>query len=280
MATTRRDLRLRLGGVGYCNDTVVTSATGGDSTKILATTLKQLDNAFNYGQVVVVTGSAAGDRRVIADWVQSTGTLTPDRNFTGAIASGNTFEIHRLFAADDKDAAISEVIRASDRRFCRPIENESVTLSAATFGYSLDSLTVPVDRLHGIDRIEYATGASGTTPPWQPYKSDWWKIRDNNGALTLQLTRLPVTSQKLRLIYQVRPGVLDADTSALDPDDTAFAEYICSGAAGLLFERKAQIGEDSMAEANQQIATRFRAESYLRLASTGTLPIQTVKGKG
>lgn len=279
MATTRRALRLQLGGVGFCNDTVVNSAFGAsDSTKLVDTKLKQTDGAFNYGQVVMVTGSAAGDRRRITNWTQSTGTLTPDRNFTAAVSSGDTYEIHRVFAADDKDDAISEAIRESDRRFCRIIEDTSVSLSTNTWGYSISSLAIPIDRLHGIDRVEYALGGSGTLPPFQTLKPDWWNIRDNNGVLTLQLGRLPQSIQLpcvARLTYRVRPSTLTSDTSALDPDDTAFVEYICMTAAGLLFNRKAQLGDEREGEANEEEAMEFQTRAERWLQPTGALPIMS-----
>ncbi len=174
--TTRKDLRQRIGGIGFCGD------------------------------------------------------MTGDANY----------EDHRIFSIPDKNNAINEAMRQSGLRWARRVEDTSLTLAATTFTYALANLTVTVDRFRGLDEVLYNTGGTGTGTPFQALDKKWWKVRDANGTLTLQLSYVPVAGG-LRLVYRVAPSVFTADSSTggtLDPDDVDFANYICLRATAMLFDRQ------------------------------------------
>lgn len=208
MATNRKDLRIRLGGPGYCGDLV------GDSTN----------------------------------------------------------EVHAAFPPDDKNDAINDAVRLSDWRFPRRLTHEGFFITSGNYTYPISSASVSpaIDRVAGIDALEYNSGAS--TAGWQRFDPNWWFVRDENGTLKLQLNRLPMTSTTLRIIYRARPLTLTADTSTLDPDDTTFTNFICAKAAGLLFERLSGKIQDNESVKWANEAVRYHNEANAIAAPPGMAP--------
>ncbi len=251
MATTRLNLRQRIGGAGYAGDMIASTAlTNATTTRIVDTTLMQPDDTFNGTSIYVTSGTSKGNERWITDWAQSTGYLTLDRAATAAITASDTYEIHRVWSASAKNSAINEAIQLSDMRWARRIEDTSLTLAATTFTYALTNFSVAVDRFTGLDEVLYNTGATGTGVPFQPLDREWWIVRDANGTLTLQLFYVPMAGG-LQVVYRAPPAVFTADDSTggtLDPDDRAFTNYICLKATAFLFDKEAVIrGGDARA---------------------------------
>jgi len=243
MATTLKDLRQGIGGLGFCADMLLTTAiSGSDSTKIVDNKLVRTNDAFNYYWVAVVSGSATGDRRVIADWVQSTYTLTPDRNFTAAVSSGDGYELHRLFSPSSKDDAVNQAIR-EQRKWLRRVEDETITIVAGTYRYRVDNLIVGVDATLGIDDL-YTKASTDTE--WARVDPNLWWIEQNGAYVYLMFKSegMPATSNTLRLQYRAYSAALSADTSTLSPDDPNLVNFIKCKAAGLLFQQKADQGEE------------------------------------
>jgi hypothetical protein len=282
MATTRKDLRQRIGSSGFCNDTVIGTATSGGLGTLSDTSLKQPDSFFNYGQIVILTGAAAGDRRYVSSWTQSTSTIVADRNFSAAIST-NQYELHRLWSADEKDKAINEAIRLAGVRFPRRIEDSSLSLSNGVYTYSLDNLTVPVDPEIGIDQIEYDSGiVTGTGVPYSLFEDDYWHIRNNDGTLTLQLDALPrLKATTMRLTYRVRPSDLNADTDVLKPDVINFANFICAKATAILFDKMAlKAGQDAREHWQVEAQKMHQlAEAYYGADKPQTEPGKVIFGK-
>lgn len=239
--TTRKDLRQRIGGVGYLNDmfSSTTSAQGAAAGATLIDTKYTVPNdAPNYGEIILTSGTSSGDIRIIADWVQSTGTLTPDRAFSNQIAASVSYEIHRIFGVSEKNDAINEALRQAKFRFPRYIENTSLTLASTTYTYSLASLTVEVDQYEGIDVVEYDNDNAGTGYSWTPLSPEDWRIVYPSGVQTLQLLiDPPIIGNSLRLKYRARPALFTADTSTggeLNPDHPGLAAFVCAKASELL----------------------------------------------
>jgi hypothetical protein len=266
MTTTLKDIRQRVGLNGFCNDTIVSAATAlGTTTTLVDTTLKQPDDFFNYGSIVILTGANAGDVRYITDWAQTTSTFTFDRALDAAVASGVEYEVHRKWHPYDKNNAINEAIRAGGTRWTRYIENTTLTLATNTYTYSLASLAVQVDPILELDAVQYDTGASGTGTPYGGIDVSYQLVRNNAGTLTLQLmTEVPRNAATLRLTYRVRPSQLAADSDLLAPQDEAFYNYVCYKAAAILFRARSQnepeAGWEGRANAMEQSAEMFFAE--------------------
>lgn len=271
MTTTRRDLRQRIGGVGYCGDMFTSTATGGSTSTLIDTTHTEPDDVFNYAEIVILDGTAAGDYRTVSSWVNSTSIYTPDRNFTSTgPAAADTYELHRVFSATQKNAAISQAILDAKWHWARRNEDESITMVSGTYTYSLAAVTPAIDRYKGIDRLLYNTGATLTGYPYEEIDKDFWRVRDDNGTLTLQfLIDVPNPGRVLRLEYRIRPSVLTDDTTALDPDIEEFSEWICARATALLWRDKSlrssevQARDEALQKSAlfQQQAERIMAEN-------------------
>ncbi len=246
-----------------------TAAGAASGASLVDTTLPNSDNTFVGSQLVITSGAYANDRRWVTGYVAQTGTITPDRAFSGQIAAGVTFELHRVFSADDKDEAINSAIYEAKLRWARVIENTSLAFAVNTFTYALGSLTVPVDPIALIDRVEYDTGASGTGYPYAAMDDDLWRVRDNAGTLTLQFSELVnsiiPSGKTIRLTYRARPATLSNDTTNIAPDEEGFFEYLCAKATALLAEKRANLAHEAGDARShwEAMAQRFhgRAES-------------------
>lgn len=262
MAFNRANIRQRIGGAEFINDTIASTATGnGSTTTLVDTSLKQADDFFQYAQIAATSGTNSGLTRYVTDWVQSTSTFTLDRALSASTATNDTYEVHRIFPYTDKNKAISEAMRRAGMRWARRIEDTSLTFAANTYTYALGSLTVPIDPDIGIDQILYDTGTSGTGVPYAVLDDDLWEIRISGTTYTLQVHDIPRASATIRLVYRVRPSVLSDDTTSAVPDSTAFYNFICAKASEILYRSKAnsEEGADWLQKAD---AMREIAEGY------------------
>jgi hypothetical protein len=122
------------------------SAAGGAAgATLIDTTLMQINDTFNYSQIVILSGAAAGDYRWVTDWAQSTGTFTPDRAFSAQIAgppNAVEYEVHRTFSATDKNNAINQAILDAKWRWPRNLIAETIPLAANTYRYVVANTTL------------------------------------------------------------------------------------------------------------------------------------------
>jgi hypothetical protein len=223
--------------------------TGSGSSSLHRHQAAQRRRHFIGSQLVITSGSASGDYRWITGYAASTGVLTPDRAFTAAVANGDSYELHRVFSADDKNEAVNAAINDAKLRWARAIEDTSLAFTVNTFTYVLGSLATPVDPIALIDKVEYDTGVSGTGYPYAPLDDDFWRVRNNAGTLTLQFSEavnaIIPSGKTIRLTYRVRPGTLSNDTTNLAPDEEGFVEYICAKATALLAEKRASLAHEA-----------------------------------
>ncbi len=264
MSTTRKDVRQRIGGAAYCGDMIASTAlTGSSSAQIVDTTLKYIDSAFVDSEVVVTSGSAIGDIRIVTGWTQSSGILIPDRGFSAAIVNTDTFEIHRRLPATRKNEAINQALYDSKWRWAREIEDETVAMVANQYTYSLASLTVPVDPIRLLDRVEYDPGGSDTGHPWTKIDKNKYTVRNNSGTLTLQLLGAVYhPTYNLRLTYKVRPTQFTTDAGVLTPDNEGLYAYVCARATAILMGWRAMMNEEQTVREHWLM----RAQIYQNLA--------------
>jgi hypothetical protein len=241
MTTTLQTIRQRIGLNGFLADTVVSAATSlGTTTTLIDTSLKQSDDWWNYGSILILTGTNAGQVRIITDWDQANSQFTVDRVFSAAVASGVQYEVHRLVHPYDKNNAANEAIRAAGKRWTRKIEDATLTLDSDTYTYSLASLAVEVDPSMGIDDVAFDTGITGTGYPYSNIHPSFQLMRNNAGVLTLQiLSTIPRDAATMRLSYQVRPAQLQSDSDLLLPQDESFYNYVCAKGAAICFRARA-----------------------------------------
>lgn len=265
MSYTRAQIRQRIGGVEFCNDTLVSAAStlgAAAGATLIDTTQKQPDDWWNFGQVVITSGTSSGDVRYIADWVQSTSTFTPDRAFTSQLLAAVTYESHRLFSYTEKNDAINAAIRSGGKRWVQRIENATLTLDPDIFTYSLGALATPLDPQLLLDDIFWDTNAAPTGYPFKRIHPSFYEVRYSGNTPTLQfLTAPPIDQEALRLVYRVRPAQLATDAAVLAPDDEAFYQYVCAKATAILFRARAlnapDAGYEDKATAMEQLAESF-----------------------
>lgn len=263
MTTTLKDIRERVGLNGFMADTTVSAATSlGSTTTIVDTALKQANDWWNGGAVLILTGTNAGHVRWVTDWVQSTSILTLDRALPAAVASAVQYEVHRIAHPHDKNNAINEAIRAAGQRWTRKIEDTSLTLDVDTYTYDLSTLAVEVDPLLGIDDVQFDTGLTGTGYPYKAIHPSFRVLRNNAGTLTLQiLDTIPRDAATVRLTYQVRPAQLQSDTDLLLPQDESFYNYVCAKSCAILFRQRAlsepEAGWNERADSMEAMAESF-----------------------
>ncbi len=264
MSTTRKDIRVRVGGAAYVGDMISSTAlTGSSVSQIVDTTLKYADNVFVDSQVVITSGNAMGDIRNIVGWTPVSGILLPDANFTAAIAAANTYEIHHHISVYRKNEAINQAILDSKWKWAREIEDETVAMVANQFTYSLASLSVAVDPNRGLEKLEYDPGGTGTGYPWVKVDPSDYEIRNSGGTLTLQLLGdVYAPGDNFRLTYEARPVILSTDAAVLAPDDEGFQAYVCARATAILMEWRAMTMEDKA----QQDKWLTRAQIFQSLA--------------
>lgn len=241
MAYTRAQIRQRIGGVEFCGDMTLSTTTSLGSTSTLAdTSLKQADDWWNFGQIVPITSTNAGEVRYVSDWVQSTSTFTVDRVWAAVIASGVTYEVHREFSYPNKNDAINAAIRSGQTRWTQRVEDTSLTLDDQTYTYSLAALTGTLDPVLGIDAVMYDTNTTGTGYPYNVIHPSFYEVRWSGSTPTLQfLIDPPIDNETLRLVYRRRPAQLSSDSDTLTPDDESFYNYVCAKATAILFRERA-----------------------------------------
>jgi hypothetical protein len=243
MSYTRTQIRQRIGAVEFLNDTLLsTTSTNGAAAgaNMIDTTLKQPDSFWNFGQVLIGSGTSSGDLRYVASWTQSTSTFVPDRAFTSLISSGVTYELHRLNTYTEKNAAINAAIFSAGKRWTQLVVDASITLDSTIYTYSLGSLATPMDPELMLDDIYYDTGASPTGYPYAKISPSFYTIRYSGDTPTLQFLDFPpINNKTLRLIYRVRPAQLATDAAVLEPVDDAFYNYVCAKSTAILFRARA-----------------------------------------
>lgn len=251
MSITRKDLRQRLGSVGFIGDVLLqtcTTAAPGTTATLTDITLTQPDAFFQNADLLITSGLAIDDVRSVSTWVQSTHLFTPDRAFSANVKTPDTYELHRLFTVSQKNSAINNAIRAAKLRWPRMIVDESITQVSNQLTYALDSLSVPIDPTVGLDEVHYQEPGTVTGQIWPKFDPSAWSLSNNDGTLTLQLVDAPPSAgYKLRLLYRVAPSVLDNDTATLAPNDASFSDFIVTLAASYLcYQRSLEEREDTV----------------------------------
>ena len=106
----RLDLRQRIGKV-FLHDTLTSTATGGTSTTLLDTKQTAPTDTFIGAEIVVTSGPAVNDYRIVTAFTQASGTFTVNRAFTSTPANGDTYE---LLQANAERGAIAEVVKRAN----------------------------------------------------------------------------------------------------------------------------------------------------------------------
>lgn len=173
---------------------VLASTSGGSTTSVITTDYRVKgrgrDDRYKGNWMHPTTGSRAGETRQVTGSTASTGALAVAA-LSGALASGDEFELHKLADPDVWNAAIN---RAAARYYV--LERTPIVGVAGQNEYSLDDLPwlENASDLKGL--WWYPNSASGQDEPW-PNSGRWWHYRDDGGAFTLLIQ--PATTETLYL---------------------------------------------------------------------------------
>jgi hypothetical protein len=198
-------------------------ATGGSTTTLAdANVLTHQDNYWNESTVLITaSGTNIGLQRRVQTFAASTSTLTMYSAFTGAVASGATYELYRRFSPTDIDTAINRSLNIAAPDF-REKARAVATAVADTLQYAFPTGPDFMDR--GLVAVEYQhyTGSGQDTFPFTKLSSDMYEvIEDFNGSntiRTLQLRFNPDTNRLLRFVYDGILGNVSTSTDTIRLD--------------------------------------------------------------
>jgi hypothetical protein len=197
-------------------------ATGGSaSTLVGANDLTHVDGYWAEAVVLMTSGTNAGASRRVMTFTSSTATMNFYSSFTGAVASGDQFEVYRRFTPTDVDKAINRSINVAAPDFREKVRAVA-TAVADTLQYAVPSGVAMLDKgLIGIE-YQYYTQSTQSTWPFTKLSSDLYEIiEDFNGTdniRTLQLKFNPETNRLIRFVYDGPLGNVSTGTDVIHLD--------------------------------------------------------------
>lgn len=197
-------------------------ATGGSTTTLAdSNNLTHQDNYWNETIALVTSGTNNGLQRRVQTFTSSTATLTMYSAFTGAVASGATYELYRRFSPGDVDTAINRSLNIAAPDFREKVRAVA-TATADTLQYAFPTGPDLMDK--GLVEInyQYYTNANQTTWPYTKLASDMYEvIEDFNGTdsiKTLQLRFNPETNRLIQFVYDGPLGNVSTGTDKIHLD--------------------------------------------------------------
>lgn len=158
------------------------TATGGSASTLIDSTLIGLSSevwptTLEGAQIRVTSGSAAGDLRVVARVSREDGTLFPNRNFSAAVASTNTYELwgNSIYGG----ASLTDLFNDQLRRL-RPVIETQITIVTNKTQYDVTTL---VQTATDIERVYLRVLDPASLAPYY-LKNIQWSARDLGGGGT------------------------------------------------------------------------------------------------
>lgn len=188
MTVTLAALRQRVGEL--LEDAYVGTATGGTTSTVVCATFPIRDSVrdtiYRYAAVVRPGAAATGDiyRRVTTD-APSTGTLTVDTNYTNAPVNGDAIEVWRVY---DPSRVVRHAGRVMER--LRFLEEVDITGVDNQRQYSLAAYTW----LTHPNQVIALLKRNGSVANEYRWSETGWRITNDSGVLTLELTGAEATS--------------------------------------------------------------------------------------
>lgn len=209
-------LRTRQAAIKTYGAGVVLVNTGMGTATVITSDHRILGSIYRAGKgkgtwLHPTGGNNAGKVRVVTNSDPTTGTFNVD-SWGAAMASGDEVEWHWLAAPDVWDDA---VIRAAKRYFY--VDRVPIKGVADQDEYDLSSIPWLLSKEHVHDVRYYpdetSSGVDGIDRSWGS-DGRWWRTRDDNGVITLQIapTIDAATTLYLEISRQMPP--LHTDTAA------------------------------------------------------------------
>ena len=191
--------------------------TGATTTKIYAPFLWQANDYYNnnFYEVYVYAGTNIGVTKRVTDWDLSTFLLTVHSAYSVACDATSYIELHRIFTTDEYNKAINLAIEAIAENYLIDKIDETTTLVADVYEYTLPS---GFDFVHKVTTEDKAD--SGDYYDEDETDSRNWDLISPR-TLKLRYGYYSITAGKdLRIEGQGRQDTVDSDTDViyLPPD--------------------------------------------------------------
>ena len=189
----------------------------GTTTTGVHTLLRKADDYYNEHKyrAYIYGGTDIGEEREIDDWVKSTNTLTFDPAFSSAIDVTSSYELHRIFFADELKKAINLAIATLADKYFIDKTDVTTVLVADVYEYTLPSGMDYVTRI-----TTEETADEGIFEESDVIDTRNWRLISPR-KLKLHEDYYSVSAGKdLRIEGQGRQSLLSADTDIcyLPPD--------------------------------------------------------------
>ena len=202
-----------------CGDLIAGQAgvTGATTTKIYAPFLYHANDYYNnnFYEVYVYAGTNIGVTKRVTDWVLADLLLTVHSAYSVACDATSYIELHRIFTTDEYNKAINLAIEAIAENYLIDKIDETTTLVADVYEYTLPS---GFDFVHKVTTEDEAD--SGDYYDEDEIDSRDWDLISPR-TLKLRYGYYSITAGKdLRIEGQGRQDTVDSDTDViyLPPD--------------------------------------------------------------
>lgn len=188
------------------------TATAGTTTTLTDANLIQPDNLWNNCYVHFLSGTYAGQERLISSHDQDTATITFAPALAGVVTNGMTYEICPLQRADINQA-VADAVRNAGNAWMQ-IKEAALTLTGEQL-YALSADTVAV-----LDVLVYSTELPGDSGVWSSLTD--WVVIGVPGARKLMLRSWRAYSLHYagKVRYLAMPELMDTGSDALGLGET------------------------------------------------------------
>ncbi len=181
-----------------------TTATGSTST-LVDDKLNNFDDGLfivKFNTSILMTGGAqSGQERWIAS--KTGNTAVPKENWAGATGSGSTYEVHRLFSAEEKDDAVTEALEEIAGEILFEKDAFEVTSVANQQDYDITSASFHNDE----PRQVHLVSSADTEDTVELY--GWQTIVNTSGVKRLHFVRVIEGGRTLRLFGHKKTTLSD-----------------------------------------------------------------------
>lgn len=219
MATTLKALRQAVGKA--LRECYVGHVEGASETSLSDTALADLGSAtsrFAGGWVKLTSGAQAGTVRGVTDYAPASGQLTLSRSWTTP-AAGDEYELHWMLAPEELDQAINEGLS-----HCPYVREVVLGVVPGQRNYDLSGYPW-LTRRPQVRAVFWRQGDPDGEYVYLPVA--WWRVREDSGALTLDIRPSSALSDELALQAVTVYDPLESDDATTNcPVDWAKAAAI------------------------------------------------------
>ncbi len=218
----------------YLAGTTTSNGNAGGTTMI-ATGLTALDDFYNQKEVLLTSGTASGQRRLISDFVASSDTITLEETVGFLIASGVTFELGEAGFWSDReildwvnDGQADMVQKLTDDYLAPYLGKVDTTVGTAGVA------SFPTDYIRTIPKHTLVGGVVAPFVPSTQYRrfiSDTYTPGDSNRPIGIirnsELHYRPATNLTITWDYIRRPLAITISQTSELPEDihAALCDY-------------------------------------------------------